>query len=253
MYQFPALANTVHAAFTRLGGRSQSPWYGLNLSQAVGDETRAVETNFKLACQALAVNPERTAACHLVHGNVVQVVEDVAGPYRLGVADGLITRVPGLTLTMRFGDCVPLLFYDHRIQAVGLAHAGWRGTLKNVAGAVVEAMTAHFGSRPSDITAVIGPSIGPCCYQVGREVLEAAQQQLEQAIQYFNLLGPDCYFDLWRVNESQARQTGVKEVIVSRLCTACRTDEFFSHRAEKGSTGRFGVFLGLPIQEEGAE
>ena len=245
-YQFPALAQTRHAVFTRLGGISQPPWQGLNLGQAVGDSPLHVKTNFDLACQALEMNPQRTVACHLVHGNRVAVAPNHLAGQLLGQADALITRQPGLWLTMRFADCTPLLFFDPATPAVGLGHAGWRGTMQNVAGAVIEAMGHHFGSKPEEITMVIGPSIGPCCYQVGTDVLAAAGQAFAKPGEFFNKSDQGLYFDLWQANARQAERVGVKQVVVSGLCTACRTAEFFSHRAEKGKTGRFGVFLGIP-------
>ncbi len=118
--------------------------------------------------------------------------------------------------------------------------------MKNVVGAVVGAMRHHFGSNPQDITVVIGPSIGPCCYEVRGDVLDAAQRAFTNPMSFFDKRGGTAYFDMWRASVHQAEQAGLKQIIVSQLCTACRTDEFFSHRAEKGKTGRFGVFLGIP-------
>jgi len=249
-YQFSALTETSHAVFTRLGGVSRAPWQSLNLSRSVGDAAVDVATNFTLACQALRIHPQQTAASHLVHGNRVVVARNGSGTRQLDRADGLITQGPGLFLTMRFADCTPLLFYDRGTRSVGLAHAGWRGTMKNVMGAVVEAMQTHFGSRPEDIVVVIGPSIGPCCYEVGEDVFAAAQEQFTDPAPFFLKPGLKRHLDMWAANAYQAEQAGVRQITVSGLCTACRTDEFFSHRAEKGKTGRFGVFLGLPKDSE---
>lgn len=245
-YQFPQLADTDHAVFTRLGGVSQAPWHALNMSYSVNDVTADVVANIALACAAMNVDMADTATCHLVHGNRVILAHPTADMSTLEQADGLISRTPGLMLTIRYADCPPLLFYDSVTPAVGLSHAGWRGTMQNVAQATVNAMVTEFGSRPENISMVIGPSIGPCCYEVGNDVKQEASRAFEHLELLFPRYNGAMHFDVWAANEQQARDAGITDVIVSGLCTACRTDEFFSHRAEKGRTGRFGVFLGLP-------
>jgi YfiH family protein len=168
----------------------------------------------------------------------------------VGQGDALVTAATGVFLNMRFADCAPILLHDPVRKAVGLAHAGWRGTVKNVAGATVQAMVNDLGCMPHNITAVIGPAIGPCCYQVGEDVIQAVQAALPhpsvgKATPLFSRRnGHYAYFDLWEANSRQLAGAGVGQVIVSELCTACRTDQFFSHRAERGKTGRFGVVIG---------
>ncbi|MFQ5576240.1 MAG: peptidoglycan editing factor PgeF [Anaerolineae bacterium] len=245
-YRYPALAGATHAVFTRRGGVSPPPWNGLNMGLSVGDAPENVTANVALACRALGIDPAATASCKLVHGNRVVVARQSREPQFLEQADAIISAAPGVFLTMRFGDCVPLLFFDPANGVVGLAHAGWRGTVKNVTGAVAAAMKRRFGSKPANIRLVIGPSIGPCCYRVQRDVLRAAQQTFDAPDAFFQRRNGDMYFDMWRANAHQARQAGLGAVTQSNLCTACRTGEFFSHRAEGGKTGRFGVFVGLP-------
>jgi len=142
-----------------------------------------------------------------------------------------------------------LLFFDPVAGAVGLGHAGWRGTMQNVVGAVVQAMADTFGSRPADIRLVIGASIGVCCYQVGDDVLRAARASFADPESLFDRSRGDVRFDLWAANRRQAEAAGVGEIIVSGICTACHTADFFSHRAEQGRTGRFGAFIGLANDE----
>jgi copper oxidase (laccase) domain-containing protein len=218
----------------------------------------------------------------------------------MGQADGLVTGEPGIYLFMRFADCVPLLCFDPVSRAVGLTHAGWRGLLKNAAGATVEAMVNRLGCRPENIISLIGPSIGPCCYEVGPNVIEAASRVFANSDTLFkpatkrngfseskfarpglsrtlrshpgqigdfsqttfgipseqngDILGlekngldqtPRAHFDMWEANRRQLTQAGVRYIIQTGLCTACHTHEFFSHRAEKGRTGRFGVLIGI--------
>ncbi len=242
---FPALAGTVHGIFTRHGGYSRPPWHTLNFGHLVGDDPAAVDENFRRACAALNTDPARVASPFQVHGNRVWHVTADNISFRQERADGMITREPGILLHMRFADCTPLLFFDPVAGAVGLGHAGWRGTMQNVAGAVVQAMADTFGSRPADIRLVIGPAIGPCCYQVGEDVLHAAHQSFADPESLFDRANGDMKFNLWEANRRQAEAVGVGEIIVSGICTACHTDDFFSHRAERGKTGRFGAFIGL--------
>jgi YfiH family protein len=237
-----------HAIFTRHGGVSHQPFAALNLGASVGDDPEAVAENFRRACRMLAIRPEQTVACHLFHSAEVITVTRVNRQRVMGKADGLISAEPDIYLAMRFGDCTPLIFFDPVRRAVGLTHAGWRGTMKNAAGATVKEMTQQLGCRPQDIIAVIGPAIGPCCYEVGSDVMEAARQSFGQADNLFsrqNGRSDRAYFDMWAANHRQLAASGVGQIIRSGLCTACRTDLFYSHRAEKGRTGRFGVIIGL--------
>jgi len=243
---FSAYPQLKQAIFTRNGGISRRPFQSLNLSYSVGDDPASVEHNFAAGCAAIEVPPGQTATCYLVHGaDVLTVTRQNRQPV-MGYADGLITAEPGIFLYMRFADCTPLLFFDPIRQVVGLTHAGWRGTMQNVAGATVNAM-ANLGSNPADVIAVIGPAIGPCCYEVGAEVMDAAAVVFEQPGRLFRRNGRagHAHFDMWAANRQQLATAGVNQIIQSGICTACHTQEFFSHRAEHGQTGRFGVILGL--------
>ncbi|GAB4439434.1 MAG: peptidoglycan editing factor PgeF [Anaerolineae bacterium] len=206
-----------------------------------------MQANFQTVCRAMDVPPEQTASCHLVHGADIITVERANQRMVMGTADGLITRDPGVFLFMRFADCTPLLFFDPEQGAVGITHAGWRGTMQNAALATVRAMQQRFGSRPAKIIAAIGPAIGPCCYEVGPEVIAAGRDSLPDGSSLFAANGRagHAHFDMWAANRRQLQMAGVDEILESRLCTACRTDHFFSHRAEQGKTGRFGVIIGL--------
>lgn len=243
---FATFSNVVCAVFTRLGGVSCPPLATLNLGGSVGDTPEAVEQNFQIACEAVQVDPNQTVSCHLVHGAKVVVAEKATQRTHLGQADGLVTTETDTYLTMRFADCTPLLFFDPVRQAVGLAHAGWRGTMQNMAGATVKTMMAE-GCQAENIIAIIGPAIGPCCYEVGTEVMNQAGHNFEQSETLFRHNGRagHAYFDMWQANRRQLEAVGVQQIVQTNLCTACRTDHFFSHRAEKGRTGRFGAIIGL--------
>jgi len=235
----------VHAVFTRQGGVSLPPFATLNLGHAVGDDPVAVEANHRRVYRSLQIHRSQVVTCHLVHGTDVLVATGADGGHWLGKADALITDEPGVYLSMRFADCLPVLLNDAQRGVVGLVHAGWRGTVKNVAEAVVRAMVNELGCSPPHITAVIGPAIGPCCYQVGDEVVRAVQAAFDESDQLLSER-PDqrVCFDLWEANRRQLVEAGVGQVIVMGLCTACHTGLFFSHRAERGQTGRFGVVIG---------
>ncbi|MBN1994195.1 MAG: peptidoglycan editing factor PgeF [Anaerolineae bacterium] len=242
---FAAYPRLTHAIFSRRGGVSQEPYHWLNLGSAVGDDPNAVEKNFQQACAALEVLPEQAVSCHLVHGVDILTATQSRRQQFMGKADGLITNEPDVYLFMRFADCTPLIFFDPLGGAVGLTHAGWRGTMQNAAGATVSAMVGRLGCQPENIMAVIGPAIGPCCYEVGPDVIAAAEKSFSNSAGLFIGGNGNVKFDMWEANRRQLAASGVKQIIQSEICTACHTAEFFSHRAEQGRTGRFGVVIGL--------
>jgi YfiH family protein len=217
----------IQGVFTRRGGVSKGAWKGLNVGHTVGDDPRAVQTNHDLICQALGIAREAITNAQQVHGaQVAQVTLEGRGATH-PATDGLITDVPGVALMLRFADCVPLLFFDPRRRAVGLAHAGWRGTLAGIAARTVGSMQKAFGSVPEELVVGIGPAIGPCCYEVGPDLADRVCTRFPQA--------------------------------VAQCCTACHEDEFYSHRSaclgsrgpssstsgEPGRTGRFAAVIGL--------
>ncbi|UCC62018.1 MAG: peptidoglycan editing factor PgeF [Anaerolineae bacterium] len=251
-YQFESLAHFVqrgdmrHGVFTRLGGVSAPPCATLNVAHTVGDEAAAVAENHRRVCRALDVDGSAVASGYQVHGARVALI----GPPDRGRVrpdtDVLLTDRPGIPLMQRFADCVPLVLYDPARRVLGLAHAGWRGTARAVAVEAVRAMVRAFGSRPADIVAGVGPSIGPCCYEVGAEVAARVRAGFKEGEGWLLSQGNGAiHLDLWAANRQQLEAVGVGQVEVAGLCTACRSDEFFSHRAEKGRTGRFGVLAVL--------
>jgi YfiH family protein len=156
-----------------------------------------------------------------------------------------VTDRPGLALVMRFADCVPVLLYDPARQVVGIAHAGWRGTVDGAAASVVQTMREQFGCRPEDIQAGIGPSIGPGEYQGGEEVAAAVRENLPDPESLLARSNGAFQFDLWEANRRILEAYGVTRIELAGISTARRTDEFYSHRAEHGRTGRFGAVICL--------
>jgi len=164
-------------------------------------------------------------------------------------ADGLATDAPGLPLSLVFADCVPIVLYDQGHHALGVCHAGWRGTVEGAAAAALGTMVRAFGTRPREVVAGIGPSIGPGSYEVGDEVVAAAERSSHGAhrhVFYPNGSGRP-HFDLWAANAGQLMEAGIAagRIEVSGVDTACNLQDFFSHRAERGRCGLFGMIAWL--------
>lgn len=248
-YTFPAFARhpaIAHAVFTRLGGVSRSPYRSLNVGHSVGDDPRAVEENHRLVQEALQVKGAELVTARQVHSNHVACVTASDRGRVMPGTDALIADDPGVTLMLRFADCLPIFLYDPQRGVIGLGHAGWRGTAAMIAFRMVSTMMEFYGSDPATMIAALGPAIGPCCYRVGEEVVRAIRPTLPN---WQGAIRPngDGHFslDLWEANRQQLMNCGLREVQTGRLCTACLAHEFFSHRGEGGSTGRFAALLGI--------
>jgi polyphenol oxidase len=243
---FPEDGRQQHAVFTRHGGISPAPYHTLNLSVSVADARDNVYANRARAYGLYGRDTSSVVHAHLVHGaDVAQVTRSDDGAWASQV-DALITDQPACALTMNYADCAPIFVYDPARDAIGLGHAGWQGAIKDLPGALVRAMGDAFGSRPRELLAAVGPCIGPCCYEVGEPVVGQVRERFaDPARLLIRNGGPRPHFDLPEANRQRLLDAGVQQIEMSGLCTACRTDLFFSHRAEKGLTGRFGVMLML--------
>lgn len=223
---------------------SDPPYDSLNLSSAVGDHPEHVALNRRLADHALGMAGRIFVETRQVHSAKVVTASEAAAPAAPLDADGIISDSADLVLTMRFADCVPILLADRRTGAVGMGHAGWRGTSEGLAQALVGRMVAEFGSRPGDLLAGLGPAVCADHYPVGAEVLETVvAKQGGWARRDFEEKDGALHFDLCGLNHRQLVRSGVDEIEQSDLCTACNVQDWFSHRAEGGQTGRFGVYL----------
>ena len=282
--QFPDL---IHASFTRLGGYSTTPYRGLNVSYSIGDDFENVLRNRLLALKALQIQAYPCATLWMVHGAEVATLDmeqwddwRTDWPHRSyqidqheliwttkprRKADALITRHSGVALAMSSADCVPLLFYDPVERVLGLAHAGWRGTARGIAAITIHAMAEQFRCSPTNILVGIGPSIGPCCYEVSEEVQGyfMGQQAFDPDptdVRYRKIIRESAVFhmkrihgydslrlDLWETNRNQLLMAGVlpEHIESSEVCTSCKKEHFFSHRAEQGKAGRFPTILAL--------
>ena len=245
-FQFDTL-QTRHAIFSRHGGVSPEPWNSLNVGGTVGDDLARVRKNRYLSFEVLGCAPESIFDVWQVHSaDVVCANTPRPDGESLRQADIILTDKREVTLFMRFADCVPILLHDPRNGIVGVAHAGWMGTLRDVATATIDAMCKQYGSNPADIIAGIGPSIGPDHYEIGADVILQVMQKFgDESEGLLKSNNGKIHFDLWKTNQLLLERAGVGKIEVSGLCTACHTDDWFSHRAEKGRTGRFGALISL--------
>jgi hypothetical protein len=252
-FDYPAWQSVKVGFSTRLGGVSRAPYDGLNLAFHVNDQTEDVVRNRQYLADILHFPLEAWTCAEQVHGDRVAVVtsaERGAGHVERATAiadtDALITNERGVWLASFYADCVPLYFFDPVQRVIGLAHAGWRGTAKQIGLRTVQKMSEYFGSRPSDMRAIIGPSIGPCCYEVDEQVAN----QVGQVVEGIRTEGDPmvitrtnhgtCTLNLKRANQFIMMKAGISmhHIEISEWCTSCRTDLFFSHRKEQGKTGR---------------
>ncbi len=242
-YQFEIFKGfpLAQGIFSRHGGISPIPFKSLNLSMSSGDSLANVLENRKRVFNVLNLDNNSVCDVWLVHGTKVH---EATKPRAIGLphekADVIATSKKGLALLMLFADCVPIFLFDPVNKAIAIVHAGWKGTLNKVAYTAIKALQSKYSSKPCEILAAIGPSIGPDHYEVGIEMLELAKNQFGNcADKYFKMVKEKIYMNLWSMNEDTLRESGVTRIEQSRICTACGTNEWFSYRAEKGNTGRF--------------
>ncbi len=247
-YTFDIFPRTlVQGVFTRRGGVSPAPWDSLNVGATVGDQREHVLENRARSFHALGRQMDSLFDVWQVHSADVVFAEAPRPPEAdHHKADIIFTDRPEVTLYMRFADCVPILLHDPMKRIVGIAHAGWLGTVRGTSRAAVRAMVERYGSEPKYIQAAIGPSIGADHYEVGPDVIAQVQRTFgADAERLFNSQNGKAHLDLWAANRLQLQQAGVQQIEVAGICTACHLDDWYSHRAEKGATGRFGALIAL--------
>ena len=286
LFRFDNLAQVpgvVHGISTRSGGVSQGRCESLNVSYSVGDPRENVDENLRRLGAALGARPDELFSAYQVHGRAVTLVETRTESEPRPRCDVLVTRSAAHTLMLRFADCTPVLLADPKRRAVAAVHAGWRGSAVRAAGAAVEALHEAFGTRPEDIIAGIGPAIGPCCYVVGQDVVDAFADRPElfshpaarlAALAPFGFSGEKAgtpestsevrprpadqaseraqrsgrTLDLWEANRQALVDAGVlpEHIELAGVCTQCEAERFFSHRANNGQpAGRFAALIRL--------
>lgn len=238
-----------HGFTTRYGGVSVGALASLNLGSGRGDSPENVLENYRRLGQALGFDPHNAVLCKQIHSDIVHTVtgNDLgAGLYRpaLQPCDALVTDIPGAALVVFTADCTPILLWDPVTGAVGAAHAGWRGTVADIAGKTVAAMASRFGARPENIRAAIGPNIGPCHFETHGDVPQALKDAFgEKMNDYIRPNGEKYFVDLKGVNEWLLRRAGVPSVDVSDCCTVCESERFWSHRVTGGVRGSQGAVI----------
>ena len=245
-----------HYISTRQGGSSEGNFSGLNLGFHVGDDNFKVLQNRRLLAEATGINLFNFTFANQEHtANIAIVDSRMRGrgacerETAIPNTDGMITNVEQICLSVQVADCVPILLYDPVERVIAALHAGWKGTLKRIASHAVEMMIQHYGCRAENILAGLGPSNGPCCYEVGEDV------KRETLTAFGNLHGvikptekPGKYiFDQWEANRMQLLDFGLKPQHIehSGLCSQCHHQTFFSSRAHQGITGRVAAGIML--------
>lgn len=236
----------IHGFFMRHGGCSPEPWKSLNMATSVGDSRENVIENRQRLAQSLGIPPDRFYDVWQVHGNEVTLTE-IPRPSGLHhiQSDAIATNKMDIYLLMLLADCVPILVYDSAHQAVGIAHAGWKGTLNKVAGALISKMSENYRSSPKDLIAVIGPRICRMHYPVGDEIAQQAEAKFGSS-EVLEFKDGKYHFDLGLANEINLHESGVTDIERMNVCTFCQNEDWFSHRKEKGKTGRYAAVIGLP-------
>ena len=244
LYRQPEL---VHGVFTRQGGVSPSPWKSLNLGDLSGDQKENVVENRRKIFEVVGLQVESIYDAWQVHGtNIICTGKPRPLDEAHVKADAILTDNPRVTLFMRFADCVPIFLYDPVRRVVGLVHAGWQGTILQIGRIAVDRMVSVYGTNPGDILAAIGPSIGPDHYEIGPDVADKVKAAFPaDAPRLLSEATGKTYFDLWKTNQFILEKAGIKQTQIAGLCTACATEDWYSHRAEQGKTGRFGALIAL--------
>ncbi len=240
-----------HGFSTRLGGVSQACYESMNLGQKRGDVPENVDENYRLITQAIGLEYEDLVMSNQVHETEVKLVtQEHRGKgifHSPEPCDGLITNQPRIALTTQYADCVPIFYTDTKNQAIGMSHAGWKGTVKGIAGITVEEMSKHFGSKPEDILVGIAPSIKQCCFEVDADVANAFTQAYTWAAEFMVPKENKFNINLQAVNAKILTESGVpvQNIEISQYCTKCRADLFFSHRRDGNNRGAMAAFMGL--------
>lgn len=256
-YSFPqldAVPFVRHGFSTRLGGVSDNVYRSMNLSFTRGDNTQAVNQNFQRFCRSIGVSADHVVISAQEHHTVVRAVtaEDrgrgITRDRDYTDVDGLMTNEPGVVLCTQYADCVPLFFVDPVKRVVATSHSGWKGTVAQIGAVTIQRMGEVYGCAPADILVGIGPSIGPCCFEVDSPVAEAfsALPFADDHIVHDDQNGK-FHVDLWETNRRILLSSGIlpEHLTVTDLCTKCHPDIFWSHRVYGNKRGSLAAFIAI--------
>ena len=230
-----------HGFSSRLGGASHGRITGLNLGFRVNDDENSVMENYRLLASDLEFSLDRTVLAKQTHTDNIRIVTDadmgkgITRTSDIEDTDGLVCNIPNIALIVFSADCVPVLLFDPVRTVVAAVHAGWRGTVKQIAAKCVQLMQSHYGSNPADILAAVGPSIGPCCFEIGDDTVIHFNEK------YVTKKTNGKYTaDLWAHNRDSLINAGLlqQNIDICGRCTVCESDKFYSYRTHRDKTGR---------------
>ena len=238
-----------HCFTTRLGGVSTGIFDSLNLSLSRGDDPANVVENYRRIGEILGFSPEDVVNARQTHSDiVVRVGRADRGNLTVAGAspecDALVTNEPGVALYVSTADCTPILLHDPVTNAVGAAHAGWRGTASAIGAKTVEAMVREFGCDPGNIRAAIGPNVGFCHFETDADVPNAMREAFGPEVEPFiRAVGSKYHVDLKQINALILRRAGIRHIEISSECTMCQPHRFWSHRITQGQRGAQGAII----------
>ncbi|NIQ39547.1 MAG: peptidoglycan editing factor PgeF [Proteobacteria bacterium] len=244
-----ATGRVIHAFSTRRGGVSPPPFDSLNLSISTGDDAVNVEKNREILTGAFGLQPSALVTVNQMHGDDILVIdsslpEDVS----MTACDAIITDRPGIAIGVLTADCVPTLVFDPDHLVIATIHSGWKGIAIDLPRKSIRTMIDRFRTQPESLIAAVGPSIGPCCYEVDDRVRAALSGRQGDWPRWTSEVSSN----RWMLNICQAivdllRESGIRPENIGRvdICTRCQEDLFYSHRRDRGVTGRQGSFIML--------
>lgn len=247
--------NHLSAGFTtRIGGVSEGVFDSLNCGLHVADAQAAVIRNRELIAEAATFTLDDWVSAEQVHGGLVSEIKlsdrgrgsrDLESAIKQ--ADAMITQEPGIMLSAFYADCVPILLFDPEHDAIGVVHAGWKGTVKKIIVNTISAMQKAYNTNPALLLAGIAPSIGPCCYLVDEPVIEQVELSSPNTDAYKETKPGQYALDLKQLNRHFMIEAGVlpTNIECTTWCTGCHPDLFYSHRMENGQTGRMAAWVGI--------
>lgn len=237
-----------HGFSSRLGGVSRGIITGLNLGFRVNDSENSVKENYNLLARDLGIELDKTVLAKQTHTDNIRIVTNddmgkgITRESDIEDTDGLVCNIPEIALVVFSADCVPVLLFDPIRKVVAAVHAGWRGTVKQIAAKCVKLMEDCFGSRPENILAAIGPSIGPCCFEVGEDTVANFGKEYitEKPNGKYNI-------NLWAHNRNGLVRAGLlpENIDICKRCTVCENDRFYSYRSHRDKTGRQAAVIML--------
>jgi len=237
---FQKIQGLIAAESTRHGGVSPFPYHSLNVGYYTDDDPRNIRENRDRLFTSLGISEAQAASSHQVHGDQILLAE---APGRYEGYDALMTKRPCVFVAVTVADCTPILVCDPANRAVAAIHAGWKGTAARIVEKTITAMTRHFGTAPGDCLAYVGTCIDECSYEVGEEV----GKQFDSLFARFDQASGKYFVDLKAANAAQLEGAGIlrKNIEISPFSTVLHNEDYFSHRKEKGVTGRMTAIIGF--------